>query len=117
MCIFCKIVSGEIPSNSVHENEEFMAFHDLHPKAPVHILIIPKKHFASFDDVEPETMAKMTTFMQEVAAKMGVNKTGYRLVTNIGKDGGQEVFHLHFHLLGGGKLVWDHHHENSHMSI
>ncbi len=117
MCIFCKIVSGEIPSNSVHENEDFMAFHDLHPKAPVHILIIPKEHFSSFDDVTPETMAKMTTFMQEVAKKMGLNESGYRLVTNIGKDGGQEVFHLHFHLLGGGKLAWDHHHENSHKSI
>lgn len=117
MCIFCKIVSGDIPSNSVHENEDFLAFHDLHPKAPIHIIIIPKKHFASFDDVSPETMTGMTTFIQEVAKKTGVNETGYRLVTNIGKDGGQEVYHLHFHLLGGGKLIWDHHHENSHKSI
>ncbi len=117
MCIFCKIVNGDIPSNSVHENEDFLAFHDLHPKAPIHIIIIPKKHFASFDDVSPETMAGMTTFMQEVAKKTGVNETGYRLVTNIGKDGGQEIYHLHFHLLGGGKLLWDHHHENTHKSI
>ncbi len=117
MCIFCKIVTREIPSNTILEDDDFMAFHDLYPKAPVHILIIPKKHFNSFSDVDGETMSKMTEFMKKVASKMGVDKSGYRLITNIGKDGGQEIFHLHFHMLGGGKLLWDHQHENSHKNM
>ncbi len=110
MCIFCKIVEKELPSNTVLENEEFMAFHDIYPKAPIHVLVIPKKHVESFHEVDSDTMAKMTPFIQEVARTLGVDKTGYRLVTNIGSDGGQEVLHLHFHLLGGGKLRWDHGH-------
>ncbi len=108
MCIFCKIVNNEIPSNKVLENDDFLAFHDINPKAPIHVLIIPKKHIESFHEVDKETMAKMTPFIQEVAKLLCIDKSGYRLVTNIGKDGGQEVFHLHFHLLGGGKLRWDH---------
>jgi len=108
MCLFCKIVNKEIPSNLVHENEEFMAFHDINPKAPVHILVIPKVHVDSFNDVKGEMMAKMTPFIQEVADKAGVRQTGYRLITNIGDDGGQEVEHLHIHLLGGAKLRWGH---------
>ena len=111
MCIFCKIVDGEIPSNKVLENENFLAFHDINPSAPIHVLIIPKKHVENFQSVDSETMAKATPFIQEVAKKLGVDKTGYRLVTNNGSDGGQEVFHLHFHLLGGGKLQW-HHYQN-----
>ena len=107
-CIFCKISKGEIPSNKELENEHFLAFHDIAPKAPIHILIIPKEHVECFQEVTPEIMAKATTFIQEVASKLGIDKTGYRLVTNNGKDGGQEVFHLHFHLLGGAKLKWDH---------
>jgi histidine triad (HIT) family protein len=108
MCVFCNIVEGKIPSNKVAENDEFMAFHDLNPKAPIHILIIPKKHVNSFHEVTAETMASMTKFIQEIAIVTGVDQTGYRLVTNIGKDGGQEVKHLHFHLLGGHPLKWDH---------
>ncbi len=110
MCIFCKIVNGEIPSNKVAENDEFLAFHDINPKAPIHILIIPKKHIESFQEVDSETMAKMTPFIQDIARKLELDITGYRLVTNVKEDGGQEVFHLHFHLLGGGKLKWDHYH-------
>ena len=117
MCIFCKIIKGEIPNNTVHENDNFLAFHDLYPKAPIHILIIPKAHVDCFQDVSPETMAGLTTFAQEVASKVGVDKSGYRLITNNGDDGGQEIHHLHFHLLGGGKLKWDHMHEDAHMSI
>jgi len=117
MCIFCKIVNGEIPNNTVHENEDFLAFHDLYPKAPIHVLIIPKKHIECFQDVDSETMAKMTPFIQEVASKLCLDKTGYRLITNNGKDGGQEIFHLHFHMLGGGKLKWDHQHDESKKSI
>ena len=117
MCIFCKIVKGEIPNNTVHENEDFLAFHDLYPKAPIHVLIIPKQHVENFHSVNGEMMAKMTPFIQEVAKKLGVDQTGYRLVTNNGEDGGQEIFHLHFHLLGGGKLRWDHSHEDPHKAL
>ena len=117
MCIFCKIVKGEIPNNTVHENEEFLAFHDLYPKAPIHVLVIPKQHVENFQTVQPEMMAKMTPFIQEVARKLGVDESGYRLITNNGSDGGQEIFHLHFHLLGGGKLVWDHTHEDPHKNL
>jgi len=117
MCIFCKIVSGELPNNSIAENENFMAFHDLYPKAPIHILIIPKKHVDCFQSVSSEVMADMTPFIQEVATKVGVDKGGYRLITNNGSDGGQEINHLHFHLLGGGKLVWNELHADTHKSI
>ena len=107
-CIFCKIVSGDIPSDKVLENDKFIAFHDLNPKAPVHILVIPKEHFQSFHEIPAETMKNMTPFIQEVATKMGVEKSGYRLITNIGENGGQEVGHIHFHLFGGTKLKWEH---------
>jgi len=106
MCIFCKIVSKEIPSSVVLENEKFLAFKDINPSAPIHILIIPKKHIESFNEVDSQTMAEMTEFIKEVAKKVGVFEDGYRIVTNIGENGGQEVKHLHFHLLGGTKLAW-----------
>jgi len=117
MCIFCKIVNNEIPSNKVLENDDFLAFHDIHPKAPVHILIIPKLHVACFQDVSGELMGKMTSFIQEVATLIGVDKTGYRLITNNGDDGGQEVHHLHFHLLGGGKLPFEHLTDETHKNL
>ncbi len=117
MCIFCKIVKGEIPNNTVHENEKFLAFHDLYPKAPIHILAIPKQHVECFQDATPEMMAEMTSFIQEVTHKTGLDKTGYRLITNNGEDGGQEIPHLHFHILGGGRLVWNHQHEDPHKSL
>lgn len=117
MCIFCRIVNKELPSSIEAENEDFMAFHDLYPKAPIHILIIPKAHVDCFQDVSPETMAGLTKFAQEVAKNIGLDKSGYRLITNNGEDGGQEVKHLHFHLLGGGKLAWSHLHEDPHKSI
>jgi histidine triad (HIT) family protein len=117
MCIFCKIVNKEIPNNTVHESEHFLAFHDLYPKAPIHVLIIPKQHVDCFQNVSGETMAGLAEFTQEVAIKTGVDQTGYRLITNNGDDGAQEVKHLHFHLLGGGKLVWDHSHEDNHKSL
>ena len=112
MCVFCKIIKGELPGSKVLENDEFLAFHDIDSKAPIHVLIIPKKHVESFQEVDSETMGKMTPFIQEVARTLAVDESGYRLVTNIGKDGGQEVPHLHFHLLGGGKLRWDHSHDD-----
>jgi histidine triad (HIT) family protein len=108
MCIFCNIIDGKIPSNKILENDEFLAFHDINPKAPVHILAIPKTHYESFNDATPEVMAKMTAFMHEVTKKVGIDESGYRIITNIGEDGAQEVKHLHFHILGGAKLKWDH---------
>jgi histidine triad (HIT) family protein len=113
MCLFCKLVNGEIPSNKVLEDDNFIAFHDINPIAPVHILIIPKVHVEKFQDVQPEMMAGMTTFIQSVTKKMGLDNNGYRLVTNNGEDGGQEVPHLHFHLLGGARLKWTHLHDET----
>ena len=106
MCLFCKIVNKEIPSNVILENDDFLAFHDINPKAPVHILAIPKKHVDSFNDVSAETMSGMTSFVQEIAKETHIDSTGYRVITNIGQNGGQEVKHLHFHVLGGAKLQW-----------
>ena len=117
MCIFCKIVDGEIPNNTVYENEEFLAFHDLYPKAPIHVLAIPKKHICCFQEVDGETMARMTPFIQEVTKKLGIDQTGYRLIVNNGDDGGQEIHHLHVHILGGAKLTWNQQHEDARKNI
>jgi len=106
MTIFEKIVAGEIPCNKVLENENFLAFHDINPKAPIHILIIPKKHFENIQEFDPTLMSGMLSFIQQLARLMGVDKSGYRLITNCGENGGQEVMHLHFHLLAGAKLAW-----------
>ena len=108
MTIFSKIVSGEIPCNKVLENEDFLAFHDINPKAPIHILIIPKVAYKNFQEVDPKIMMDMTLFIHQVAKLLGLDENGYRLITNNGEDGGQEVMHLHFHLLGGAKLSWSH---------
>ncbi len=108
MCIFCKIVNKEIPANIEMENDEFIAFFDINPIAPIHLLVIPKEHIVSFQEVQPQMMAKMTTFIQELAKKLGLDKDGYRVLTNVGKNGGQEVMHLHFHIVGGTKLKWVH---------
>ncbi len=108
MCIFCKIVKGEIPNQTILEDENFLAFNDINPTRKIHVLIIPKEHYASFDVTPPEIMSEMTAFIQKVAGVLGVKESGYRLITNIGDHGGQEVHHLHFHLIGGepvGKLV------------
>ena len=108
MCIFCKIVKGEIPNQTILEDENFLAFNDINPTRKIHVLIIPKEHYASFDVTPPKIMSEMTAFIQKVADILGVKESGYRLITNIGDDGGQEVQHLHFHLIGGepvGRLV------------
>jgi len=105
-CIFCKIVNQEIPSNKVLENEEFLAFHDINPSAPIHVLIIPKKHYENFSEAPNDILCKMSEFIKEVAKKLNI--TDYRLITNNGKKAGQEIFHLHFHMLANpeGKLIW-----------
>ena len=106
-CIFCKIVEGSLPSNKIFENEKVVAFHDIQPQAPVHILFIPKKHVASMNDVTGDEFALIADIhkaAQHVAKEMGIAESGYRLVNNCGSDGGQIVFHIHYHLLGGEKL-------------
>ncbi len=104
MCIFCKIIDGEIPNKTILEDENFLAFEDINPSAKIHALIIPKVHIQSFNEMTPNIMASMTTFIQEVALTLGVKSDGYRLITNIGKMGGQEVEHIHFHMLAGEQL-------------
>lgn len=107
-CIFCKIVNGEIPSTKVYEDEKVLAFKDLDPKAPVHVLIIPKVHIISADNIDSSN-SEYVAAVFEAAAKISRElklEKGYRLVTNIGEDGGQSVGHLHFHMLGGRKLKW-----------
>ena len=108
MCLFCKIVNKEIPSNVILEDDNFLAFHDINPKAPFHILAIPKVHVDSFNEVSADTMAEMTLFIQKIAKEINIEKSGYRVITNVGDNGGQEVKHLHFHILGGAKLKWGH---------
>lgn len=108
MCIFCDLIEGKIPSTKILENDNFLAFEDINPQAKIHTLIIPKVHIESFNEMTPNVMAEMTTFIQEVALTLGVKSDGYRLITNIGQNGNQEVKHIHFHLLAGeqlGKLV------------
>ena len=106
-CIFCKIVSGEIPATLVYEDEEILGFEDIHPVAPVHILLIPRKHLASLDEAEEShghLLGRMMLVAADLAREKGIAQTGYRVLTNCNADGGQEVFHLHFHLLGGRKM-------------
>ncbi len=106
-CIFCKIIKGEIPSNKVYEDEEILAFRDINPVAPVHILVIPKKHLNSVLDLNKEDeilVGKIYTIINKIAKEENIDKTGFRVVVNCGEDGGQEVKHLHFHIIGGKKL-------------
>lgn len=108
-CIFCQIVQGKIPANKVYEDPEILAFEDVSPQAPVHLLVIPKKHIPSLLDLQPEDekIASQILFrIQEIAKKKGLNKKGFRVVNNIGEEGGQSVFHIHFHVLGGRNLGW-----------
>ncbi|CAM4519750.1 histidine triad (HIT) family protein [Paenibacillus endophyticus] len=106
-CIFCKIIEGAIPSKKVFENDRVVAFHDIQPAAPVHILIIPKKHIATMNDVtdeDAEVVAELFAVARQIAKEQGIAESGYRLVNNVNADGGQLVYHLHIHLLGGAKL-------------
>ena len=104
MCIFCKIVNKDIPSKIVLEDEHFLAFEDINPQAKIHTVVIPKIHIESFSEITPNIMGNMTTFIQETVLTLGVKSGGYRLITNIGKNGGQEINHIHFHILAGQKL-------------
>jgi len=106
-CIFCKIASGAIPSSKVYEDAEVLAFDDIHPMAPIHVVVIPKRHIPTLMDVttgDAKTLVAMFKAAQEVARSKGVAEKGFRVVINCNKDGGQVVFHLHMHVLGGKKL-------------
>ncbi len=106
-CLFCRIVRREIPSTIVAENDEFLAFRDVHPQAPVHILVIPKAHVASLNATDDFSLiGKMTQLATAIAGREGIAERGYRVVVNTNADGGQTVFHLHLHLLGGRSLGW-----------
>ena len=106
-CIFCKIINKEIPSSIVYEDNEILAFRDINPVASIHILVIPKKHIASLVDLNQQDellIGRIYTIINKIAKQEGIEEKGFRVVVNCGEDGGQEVKHLHFHMLGGEKL-------------
>lgn len=108
-CIFCKIAAGEIPAKIIYQDEKIMAFDDLFPKAPQHKLIIPRKHLATLNDMEMEDkdlLGHMMFVAKQLAHEVGIAESGYRVLVNCNGDGGQEIFHLHLHLLGGRSLRW-----------
>ena len=103
-CIFCKIINGEIPSKKVYETDKVFAFHDINPEAPVHVLIVPKEHIASHNELNHKNVDVMKDIhlaANEIAKQLGISDSGYRLINNCGADAGQTVFHLHYHLVGG----------------
>ncbi len=107
MCIFCEIVKGDIPADKVYEDDNYLAFKDIKPKAPVHILIIPKKHIESLSDIDDSNkniIGDMAVIANKLARQFNIDKSGYRVVINNGPDSGQEVFHIHMHLLGGKRM-------------
>jgi histidine triad (HIT) family protein len=106
-CLFCKIVAGEIPSEKVYEDQRVTAFRDINPVAPTHILIVPNKHIASVNELSADDEAlvgHLFTTAKDLAEREGIAESGYRLIINTGPDGGQEVYHLHLHLIGGHKM-------------
>lgn len=106
-CIFCKIINGDIPSDKVYEDDEILAFRDINPAAPIHILVIPKKHISMLTELESEDEAiigKIYMTINKIAEQEGFKEQGFRVIVNCGKDSGQEVMHIHFHVLGGKKL-------------
>jgi histidine triad (HIT) family protein len=108
-CVFCRIVAGELPAEILRETDDAVAFRDLDPKAPTHVLLIPKEHIASLADVGDRHGAMLADIAQSaahLARTEGIADSGWRLVTNVGPDAGQAVFHLHFHLLGGRQMGW-----------
>lgn len=108
-CLFCKIAAGQIPSKIVYQDEDVVAFEDINPQAPHHVLVIPRRHIGSIPDLTLEDgplLARIFMTVAKLAHDMGIDESGYRLVANVGPDAGQSVFHLHFHLLGGRRLGW-----------
>ena len=108
-CLFCKIAEGQIPSKIVYQDEDIVAFEDINPQAPHHFLLIPRRHITSISDLTLEdgpTLASLFIVANKLAQKLGLGERGYRLVTNVGPDAGQAVYHLHFHWIGGRKFRW-----------
>ena len=108
-CLFCKMVSGVIPCDKVHENENVLAFRDIDPKAPTHILIIPKKHITTLNEInenDQDLLGELLLTAKKIAKNEGIDTSGYRTVFNCNSDGGQTVFHIHMHLLGGRPMAW-----------
>lgn len=108
-CIFCKIISGEIPSKKLYEDDKVYAFYDINPEAPVHFLVIPKEHIESADTLSAENVnivAHIFTVINKLTKELNISDKGYRIVNNCGEDGGQTVHHIHFHVLGGRSLQW-----------
>jgi len=106
-CIFCKIVAGQAPARMLYQDEQVSAFRDIHPAGPTHILIIPNRHIASINALEPADealMGRLFTLARELARKEGIDQTGYRLIINTGPHAGQAVFHIHMHLVGGQRM-------------
>jgi histidine triad (HIT) family protein len=107
-CLFCKMASGDIKPQMVYEDGDLIAFRDIAPQAPVHVLIVPRKHIASLDEAKPEDaelLGKLSLAAQKIARQLGIAASGYRVVMNTNADAGQTVFHIHLHLLGGKKLI------------
>jgi len=108
-CIFCRIVSGQIPAKKVYEDDSLLAFHDISPKAPVHVIVIPKLHIASANElksIDDSLASHMLKLLPKIAEMLDLSNSGYRVVINCGENGGQSVEHLHFHVLGGRILQW-----------
>ena len=105
-CVFCKIVSGEIPSKRVYEDDQVIVINDLNPGAPVHVLVIPKEHTENILTASPEILVHVKKVLPEIVKKLGIAEKGFRIVVNTGMEGGQTVPHLHFHILGGKELGW-----------
>ena len=106
-CLFCRIIRGEIPAKLVADTEDCIAFRDINPQAPLHVLVIPRRHVASLDELrDGEVLGKIGLLAAEIARSEGIADSGYRVVINNGSDGGQSVDHLHLHLLGGRKMKW-----------
>ncbi|WZL74628.1 histidine triad nucleotide-binding protein [Clostridiaceae bacterium 35-E11] len=108
-CIFCKIVSKEIPAKVVYEDDLIMAFHDIEPQAPAHVVIIPKDHIKSIDhisDIHKDLLGHILLSIKNIAKELGISENGYRIINNCGSLGGQTVDHVHFHLLGGRQMQW-----------
>ena len=108
-CLFCKIIAGEIPSTKVYEDDAVYAFNDIEPQAPIHVIIVPKAHIASANEITAENSAVIGKIFEaagKIAKDLGIAENGYRIVNNCGEDGGQTVQHLHFHLVGGRSLQW-----------
>ncbi len=108
-CLFCRIVAGEIPADLVAEADEWVAFRDIHPQAPTHVLVVPRRHIATLDDLEPSDASLVGTLVAaatEIARAEGLVEGGYRVAANCGAGAGQSVFHIHLHLLGGRPFTW-----------